>query len=115
MRVLDGVMRAATHAADAPVAIAFAVGLALGAVPALRSVGLIALFTLVVSHLAVQALKRTVNRARPISRPARSGYWTRPTASVFRRDTRRQACLWPWPSPTSCQLRRQRYCSAWPD
>jgi undecaprenyl-diphosphatase len=69
MRVLDGIMRAATHAADAPVAIAFALGLALGAIPALRSVGLIALFTLVLSHLAVQALKRTVNRARPNLQP----------------------------------------------
>ena len=65
VRMLDGVMRAATHAADAPVAIAFAAGLALGDVPALQSTGLIALFTVVVSHLAVQALKRTVNRARP--------------------------------------------------
>lgn len=34
LRVLDGVMRAATHAADAPIAIAFALGLALGAIPA---------------------------------------------------------------------------------
>src|SRR5262245_48483528 len=47
MRMLDGVMRAATHAADAPVAIAFAAGLALGAVPTFQSAGLIALFTLV--------------------------------------------------------------------
>ena len=58
-------MRAATRAADAQVAIAFAVGLALGARPALQDAGLIALFALTVSHLAVQALKRTVHRARP--------------------------------------------------
>jgi undecaprenyl-diphosphatase len=65
VRLLDGVMRAATHTADAPIAIAFALGLALGAQPTLHDAGMVAIFALAVSHLGVQALKRTVHRARP--------------------------------------------------
>jgi undecaprenyl-diphosphatase len=64
-RLLDGLMHGATHAADPGFAIAFAVGLLLGALPGLQHVGAAAAFTLLASHIGVQILKRTVNRPRP--------------------------------------------------
>ena len=64
-RRVNQLMRAVTHLADAPVAIALALTLALGALPALQSAGRDALFALTLSHLCVQLLKRSVNRARP--------------------------------------------------
>jgi undecaprenyl-diphosphatase len=62
-RVADVLMRAITHLADPPVAIACT--LALGTVPSLRATGLMAAFALTASHLAVQLLKRRVVRPRP--------------------------------------------------
>lgn len=64
-RLLDTVMRRVTHLADAPVAIALTVALALGAVPSVKAAGRVAAFALAVSHLAVQVLKRSIVRPRP--------------------------------------------------
>jgi undecaprenyl-diphosphatase len=62
-RVLDGVMRLATHCGDAAVTIGLALLLLAG--PGTRETGALAAIALAASHLGVQILKRTVNRARP--------------------------------------------------
>ncbi|MCA9737548.1 MAG: phosphatase PAP2 family protein [Gemmatimonadota bacterium] len=62
---LDRSMRVLTRLGDAVFVIPVALLLASGAVPGLRTAGQLALLTLVVSHLVVQLLKRTVVRARP--------------------------------------------------
>jgi undecaprenyl-diphosphatase len=62
---LDRAMHAVTHLGDAAVTIGVTLGLAMGAVPALREAGLRAAFALVASHAVVQLLKRTITRARP--------------------------------------------------
>lgn len=59
------VMRSVTHIGDAWVVVALAVALSLGAVPGLERAGYEAAFVLVVSHLGVQLLKRTISRPRP--------------------------------------------------
>ncbi|HEX9887549.1 MAG TPA: phosphatase PAP2 family protein [Longimicrobiales bacterium] len=62
---LDLFMRLITRLADPAVAIALAGGLAAGVVPALARAGRVAFATMVLSHLLVQLLKRTISRARP--------------------------------------------------
>jgi undecaprenyl-diphosphatase len=62
-RPLDGLMRVVTHGGDALVTIGLALALLAGG--ATREVGILAAFALAASHLGVQVLKRTVNRARP--------------------------------------------------
>lgn len=62
---LDLFMRAVTHLADPAVAIATAMALAAGMVPALASIGPRAAATLALSHLFVELLKRTIVRPRP--------------------------------------------------
>lgn len=62
---LDSVMRGVTHLGDALVAIAVAGALMVGVVPGLEGAGMQAGFTLAVSHLLVQVVKRSINRRRP--------------------------------------------------
>lgn len=64
--LLDRAMRAATHLGDASVTVTLTLALVLGAVPGMAMAGRRAAFALVSSHLAVQLLKRTVTRARPV-------------------------------------------------
>ena len=64
-RTLDAFVRALTHLGDPGPAVAVSLGLALGWIPGFRAAGALALFTLIVSHLFVQLLKRTVTRPRP--------------------------------------------------
>lgn len=61
----DRLMRAVTHAGDAWLTIAVTLALLLGAVPPLQDEARHAAFALVVSHLGVQLLKRTITRQRP--------------------------------------------------
>jgi hypothetical protein len=63
-RRLDRVMRSLTRLADPVPATAFATALAVGP-PDVRPIGLLALGTLVMSHLMVQVAKRTAARPRP--------------------------------------------------
>lgn len=62
------VMRGVTRLADVRVILPGTATLALGPVPALRNPSVVALWTLVLSHLVVQLVKRTVGRERPTSR-----------------------------------------------
>lgn len=62
---LNFLARALTHLADAPAASVLATSLAFGAVPGLRGAGASAAFALALSHLLVQALKRSFSRPRP--------------------------------------------------
>lgn len=64
--LLDRVLRTLTHLASAAVAIPVAALLALGLAPPLQHAGRVALAGLVLSHLLVQLLKRTVTRPRPV-------------------------------------------------
>jgi undecaprenyl-diphosphatase len=64
-RVASVLMRAVTRLGDPVVVIPLALALALGALPGLREGGITAAFALAVSHLVVQALKRSVVRPRP--------------------------------------------------
>lgn len=64
-RPLDSAMRALTHAGDAWATIALAVVLLLAPDAGARAAGALAAWALVLSHLGVQVLKRTVSRARP--------------------------------------------------
>jgi undecaprenyl-diphosphatase len=64
-RTIDRLMRRLTHLGDAAITVPIALVLLLGSVPPLGSVGVVVAFTLTVSHLMVQALKRTVTRPRP--------------------------------------------------
>lgn len=64
-RLVDRVMRIATRFADpAPAVLMMSV---LAALPETRARGMVGMFTLVVSHLLVQLLKRFFCRARPSS------------------------------------------------
>lgn len=63
--MLDGVMRALTHAGDAWATVGLTVALLLAPATALRAAGYAAAAALVLSHLGVQLLKRTISRARP--------------------------------------------------
>lgn len=62
---LDTLMRTITRLGDAWFTITLAMVLASGLVPGVGRVGGSVVFTLVVSHLWVQMLKRSVSRARP--------------------------------------------------
>ena len=62
---LDLVMTGITHLAHPAVAISFTAALALGLVPALQEVGEVAFATMILSHLLVQILKRSITRPRP--------------------------------------------------
>lgn len=64
-RVLDLVMRGVTRTADPVPAVIIALILVYQPMSYLAAAGKVALFTLVVSHLMVQLLKRTVCRDRP--------------------------------------------------
>lgn len=63
--VLDLVMRAITRFADWPVAVLITLVLAGGFVPGLEQAGGVMAWTLALSHLAVQVLKRCFTRERP--------------------------------------------------
>ena len=63
---LDRFMRGVTHLGDAAVVIGIALLLALGIFPALALAGRRAAFALTASFLAVQLVKRTVTRSRPV-------------------------------------------------
>ena len=62
---LDHVMRAVTHAGGASMTIAVALVLMAGALPGLRSAGILAAFALALSHAVVHVAKRAVSRPRP--------------------------------------------------
>lgn len=64
-QLLDRLMRAVTRLGDAAVVIVLTAALAFGAGAGWREIGSEAAFTLVVSHLSVQLLKRTISRPRP--------------------------------------------------
>ncbi|HEY0025535.1 MAG TPA: phosphatase PAP2 family protein [Longimicrobium sp.] len=64
-RPLDTAMRAVTHAGDAWATIALTVVLLLAPDGRVRAAGALAAWALVLSHLGVHVLKRTVSRARP--------------------------------------------------
>lgn len=61
----DRLMRALTHLGDAWFTICLALALSFGAAAGLERAGMRAGFALVVSHLGVQLLKRTITRPRP--------------------------------------------------
>lgn len=61
----DVFMRAVTHLADWPVAVAIALVLALGTVPELQSAGIRMAWCLAAAHLGVEILKRVFTRERP--------------------------------------------------
>lgn len=63
--VVDLVMRTVTHLADWPVAVAITVAMALGIVPELQAAGIRMAWTLALSHLGVEILKRVFSRERP--------------------------------------------------
>ena len=62
---VDRLMRSVTHLGDAWFTLGLTAALVLVGRPGLRAVGLEMAFTLIVSHLGVQLLKRTVTRPRP--------------------------------------------------
>jgi undecaprenyl-diphosphatase len=64
-RLPDLLMNAVTHFGDAATTVALTLLLLLGITPDMRSSGAYAAVALVSSHLGVQLLKRTINRARP--------------------------------------------------
>lgn len=64
-RALDILMRGVTRLADPATAIPVAAALALGAIPSLTEAGRVGFGALVLSHLLVQILKRSVTRPRP--------------------------------------------------
>ncbi|MDE0474409.1 MAG: phosphatase PAP2 family protein [Gammaproteobacteria bacterium] len=68
-RWLDIFMRGVTHAGDWPSMVGITLILSFGFPSGLRRVGLECMAVLAVSHLAVQLMKRTINRARPKLRP----------------------------------------------
>jgi undecaprenyl-diphosphatase len=63
--ILDRAMRSLTRLADWPVAVAITLALAFGVVPGLEEAGGRAVWTLALSHAAVEALKRVFTRERP--------------------------------------------------
>lgn len=62
---VDYVMRRVTRLADWPVAVAITLTLALGVFPTLQAAGIRAAWTLALSHLTVEILKRVFTRERP--------------------------------------------------
>ena len=62
---VDRLMRSVTILGDAWITVSLTLALLLGAVPGLERVGSRSAFILVVSHLWVQLLKRTITRPRP--------------------------------------------------
>jgi undecaprenyl-diphosphatase len=64
-RPLDSAMRALTHAGDAWATVALTLLLLLAPHAGARAAGTLAAWALVLSHLGVQVLKRSVSRARP--------------------------------------------------
>lgn len=62
---LDHLLRAVTHLADWPVAVAITLALAFGVVPGLEAAGVRAAWTLALAHLGVELLKRVFTRERP--------------------------------------------------
>jgi undecaprenyl-diphosphatase len=63
--LLDRLMRAVTHFGDAAVTIGIVLLMLVAGGAGWTAAGRVAAFALVGSHLAVQLLKRTINRARP--------------------------------------------------
>lgn len=63
--VMDVFMRSVTRLADWPVAVSLALAMALGLLPELQPAGVRMAWTLTVSHLAVEVLKRVFTRERP--------------------------------------------------
>jgi undecaprenyl-diphosphatase len=63
--LLDRLMSSITHLGDASSTVGLTLALAAGVFPGLRSAGVFAGIALVSSHLAVQALKRSICRSRP--------------------------------------------------
>ncbi len=63
--MLSLLMRAITHLADWPVAVAFTLSLALGLVPGMAATGQQMAWTLALAHLSVEVLKRCFTRERP--------------------------------------------------
>ena len=68
-RWLDVFMRFITHAGDWPSMVGITLTLSFGFPSGLRRVGLNCLVVLTASHVLVQLMKRTINRARPKLRP----------------------------------------------
>lgn len=62
---IDGLMRCVTRVADWPVAVTLTLLLASGVVPGLTGAGIRAAYTLTLSHVAVEVLKRLFSRERP--------------------------------------------------
>lgn len=63
--VLDAFMRTVTRLADWPVAVSLALAMALGLFPDLQAAGIRTAWTLALSHLGVEVLKRVFTRERP--------------------------------------------------
>ncbi|MDT8340102.1 MAG: phosphatase PAP2 family protein [Longimicrobiales bacterium] len=63
--LLDRFMHAVTHLADWPVAVALTLTVRLAAPPPLHAAGVRMVWTLALSHLAVEILKRVFTRERP--------------------------------------------------
>lgn len=72
-RGMDLFMRSVTHLADWPVAVALTLPVALGAFPGLEATGVRMAWTLGLSHLAVEILKRVFTRERPL--PSKGLEW----------------------------------------
>ena len=62
---IDALVRLITRLGNWYVILPVSIALALGLVPTLQSTGVLAVWTLVVSHLGVQLLKRSFRRERP--------------------------------------------------
>ena len=71
-RWLDTFMRCVTHMGDWPSMVGVTLTLSFGFPSGLRRTGLKCLVVLTTSHLLVQLMKRTINRARPKLRPGGS-------------------------------------------
>jgi len=68
-RSADRLMRVTTRLGDPPVALLTGVVLLSGLVPRLDEVGPLAAWSLLISHLAVQVIKRSFHRSRPALPP----------------------------------------------
>jgi len=67
--LLDLLMRGVTRFADWPVAVLLTLLMAGGFIPGLEAIGMQIVWTLAVSHLGVQLLKRVFTRERPAFEP----------------------------------------------
>ncbi len=67
--VLDLIMRGVTRLADWPVAVLLTLLMALGFIPGLEAIGMQIVWTLGISHLSVEVLKRVFTRERPAFEP----------------------------------------------